>query len=239
MAQVSINDLENCVRLNDPSPIGSRSFCIVDKSRLKCHAFLCTTSETVDKILENLAIIIKKLVVLPQKLTAEIERSEQETISTMTNTAKDNNHSTVMTCPASPKAEKVFYINELLESNGVPEPPDISKLLNQKQSTKSEYHHFDFDLEIQEKSNNDDDKWASVPFDKVAFKLRKDTKKQVIVRIRQKESLKPLKIDRIFGMLMCPGRNLRESDMHLLEFYSNIDKSQAEVKGLSKHLKKY
>ena len=83
-------------------------------------------------------------------------------------------------------------------------------------------------MEIQEQ--NTDNQWSTVPFDKIAFKIRKDLQKKLKIRIKSSKidlAHNKLKIERCFGLLMCAGRSLREADMHLLEFSFKMDYTDA------------
>ena len=58
----------------------------------------------------------------------------------------------------------------------------------------------------------------SVSRDKDCFKLRSNVEKSVVISLCQvSDNLTQLKVDRCFGMLVSPGRNVRHSDMQLLE----------------------
>ncbi|KAK3713438.1 hypothetical protein QZH41_012477 [Actinostola sp. cb2023] len=71
---------------------------------------------------------------------------------------------------------------------------------------------FDVALDIQEEDSKG---FSAVPRDKVCFKLRQNLKKKVVVTVQQLTN-KHLIVERCFGLLLCPGRNVRNSDMHLL-----------------------
>lgn len=75
---------------------------------------------------------------------------------------------------------------------------------------------FEVGLEIRE----DDGKggYVYVPREKGCFKLRSNVEKQVVVTLCQvSENNVNLQVERCFGMLVSPGRNVRHSDMQLLE----------------------
>jgi len=66
-----------------------------------------------------------------------------------------------------------------------------------------------------------------VPRDKDCFKLRSNVEKCVVVTLCQiTDNLSTLNIERCFGMLVSPGRNVRHSDMQLLE---GVKMSQANM----------
>lgn len=62
---------------------------------------------------------------------------------------------------------------------------------------------------------------SSCPQDGGVFKLRHDLRKTLTVALSQTGN-RELKIDRCFGMLLSPGRNVKNSDMHLIEMVSVI-----------------
>ncbi|GFV39047.1 rab GTPase-activating protein 1 [Trichonephila clavipes] len=62
--------------------------------------------------------------------------------------------------------------------------------------------------------------YASCPKDKDYFKLRCKLEKSVVLTVQQISDNKELIIDRCFGLLISPGRNIRNSDMQLIEMMS-------------------
>uniref|UniRef100_A0A158R5T0 PID domain-containing protein n=1 Tax=Syphacia muris TaxID=451379 RepID=A0A158R5T0_9BILA len=58
------------------------------------------------------------------------------------------------------------------------------------------------------------------PQEKNCFKLRRDREKRVVVVLQQTSGPKPLVVKKCFGLLLAAGRNLRQSDMHLLDMQS-------------------
>ncbi|KAG8132896.1 hypothetical protein E2320_010718, partial [Naja naja] len=83
-------------------------------------------------------------------------------------------------------------------------------------SPDSDIFMFTVSLEVRE----DDGKgnFSPVPKDreKFYFKLKQGLEKKVVITIKQ-ISNKELAIERCFGMLLSPGRNVKNSDMHLLD----------------------
>lgn len=62
--------------------------------------------------------------------------------------------------------------------------------------------------------------FISVPRDKNFLKLRANVEKQVCLTINQVVSgtqQRILHLERCFGVLVCPGRNVKQSDMQLLD----------------------
>lgn len=64
--------------------------------------------------------------------------------------------------------------------------------------------------------------YSSIPRDKGGFKLRCDTVRKVMVSVRQptEEATTALVVERCFGLLVAPGKNVRHGDMTLLEMVS-------------------
>lgn len=61
---------------------------------------------------------------------------------------------------------------------------------------------------------------TSCPKDKEYFKVRCNLEKKIVVTVQQISSNKELQVDRCFGILVSPGRNVRHSDMQLIELES-------------------
>lgn len=74
-------------------------------------------------------------------------------------------------------------------------------------------------LDIKEEDPKNPGNFISVPKDKETFKLRKNLDKQIIITIQQLTN-QTLEIERCFGVLMCPGRNVSHKDMQLLQTIS-------------------
>lgn len=76
---------------------------------------------------------------------------------------------------------------------------------------------FTVNLEFRE----DDGKgsFSNCPRDKNVFKLRSDLEKRINLTVQQ-SGVKELKIERCFGLLVCPGRNVKNGDMTLIEMKS-------------------
>ncbi|GIY42432.1 rab GTPase-activating protein 1 [Caerostris extrusa] len=62
--------------------------------------------------------------------------------------------------------------------------------------------------------------YVSCPKDKDYFKLRCKLEKSVVLTVQQISDNKELVIDRCFGLLISPGRNVRNSEMQLIEMMS-------------------
>ena len=76
---------------------------------------------------------------------------------------------------------------------------------------------FEVTLEIKEKSESANT-YDLVPRQKGIFKLRSNVEKKVVVSVQQiSQNSCNLAVERCFGMLVSPGRNVRHADMQLLE----------------------
>ena len=88
--------------------------------------------------------------------------------------------------------------------------------------TAAAEHPYEFlvALEIKEKLTKTSNSYCAVPRDKSTFKIRANCNKQIAISITQKAKpeVVPLQIERCFGVLLSPGKLVRLSDMHLLDF---------------------
>ncbi|XP_072429451.1 rab GTPase-activating protein 1-like isoform X1 [Chiloscyllium punctatum] len=86
-------------------------------------------------------------------------------------------------------------------------------------SPEKDTYNFTVSLEVKE----DDGKgnFSAVPKDreKLYFKLRQGIEKKLIITVQQTSNCE-LAVERCFGMLLSPGKNVRNSDMHLLDMES-------------------
>ncbi|CAH2311235.1 rab GTPase-activating 1-like isoform X1 [Pelobates cultripes] len=80
---------------------------------------------------------------------------------------------------------------------------------------------FTFTVSLEVKEDDSKGNFSPVPKDrdKLFFKLRQGVEKKLVVTIQQ-VSNKELVVERCFGMLLSPGRNVKNSDMHLLDMES-------------------
>uniref|UniRef100_A0A915NWP7 Rab-GAP TBC domain-containing protein n=1 Tax=Meloidogyne floridensis TaxID=298350 RepID=A0A915NWP7_9BILA len=67
-------------------------------------------------------------------------------------------------------------------------------------------------------NNNNDGSYIDI--EQQGFFMRRDRDKLVLVMLKQTAGPRHLRVKNCFGMLLAPGRNLRQSDMHLLEMKS-------------------
>ncbi|KAJ6641996.1 Rab GTPase-activating protein 1 [Pseudolycoriella hygida] len=98
--------------------------------------------------------------------------------------------------------------------------------------TSAEYE-FIVSLEIREKMTKN--AFTSAPRDRSSFRLRCNTDKQVSITVKQTQSnkLPALFIERCFGVLLSPGKLVRQADMRLLDMvsmgYVKIDPPQTQT----------
>lgn len=79
---------------------------------------------------------------------------------------------------------------------------------------------FIFEVTMEIKEEDGKGGFSTVPKDRNCFKLRSNVAKQVCLSIQQvssKEGGVTLEVERCFGVLVSPGRNVKHSDMRLLE----------------------
>ncbi|EHA99733.1 RAB GTPase-activating protein 1-like protein, partial [Heterocephalus glaber] len=77
---------------------------------------------------------------------------------------------------------------------------------------------FTFSVSLEVKEDDGKGNFSPVPKDrdKFYFKLKQGIEKKVVITVQQLSN-KELAIERCFGMLLSPGRNVKNSDMHLLD----------------------
>ncbi|KAK3550022.1 hypothetical protein QTP86_018641 [Hemibagrus guttatus] len=78
---------------------------------------------------------------------------------------------------------------------------------------------FTVSLEIKEDDGKGTFSAVSKDKDRQSFKLRPGMDKKIVIYVQQ-TSNKELAIERCFGLLLSPGKNVRNSDMHLLDLES-------------------
>ncbi|XP_043274724.1 rab GTPase-activating protein 1-like isoform X1 [Venturia canescens] len=83
---------------------------------------------------------------------------------------------------------------------------------------------FIFEVTLEIKEEDGKGSYSTVPKDRNCFKLRSNVSKQVCFSIQQvsnKDGGNSLEVERCFGVLVSPGRNVKHSDMRLLEMQIN------------------
>ena len=86
---------------------------------------------------------------------------------------------------------------------------------------------FIFEVILEVKEEDGKGSYGTVPKDRNCFKLRSNVPKQVCLGIQQvsnKDGCSTLEVERCFGVLVSPGRNVKHSDMRLLEMVTKIIK---------------
>ncbi|XP_038613548.1 rab GTPase-activating protein 1-like isoform X1 [Tachyglossus aculeatus] len=80
---------------------------------------------------------------------------------------------------------------------------------------------FTFRVSLEVKEDDGKGNFSPVPKDrdKFYFKMKQGIEKKVVITVQQLSN-KELAIERCFGMLLSPGRNVKNSDMHLLDMES-------------------
>ncbi|KAF4521654.1 hypothetical protein B566_EDAN009387 [Ephemera danica] len=81
---------------------------------------------------------------------------------------------------------------------------------------------FTFEVHLEIKEEDSKGGYSAVPKDRSQFKLRAHTDKQLCLTVQQVSSgeQRALLVERCFGVLVSPGRNVRHADMQLLEMVS-------------------
>lgn len=88
---------------------------------------------------------------------------------------------------------------------------------------------FESTLEIKENDGTvEKPNWKLCPQHNGVFKVRRDREKKIVVQLKQVEGFL-LNIKKCFGMLLAAGRNLRHSDLQLLEMQRNETGSDSAV----------
>lgn len=115
--------------------------------------------------------------------------------------------------------------------NSAPILTSITSDMSGNPLTSAEYE-FIVSLEIREKVTKN--AYTSAPRDRSSFRLRCNTDKQVSITVKQTQSnkLPTLYIERCFGVLLSPGKLVRQADMQLLDMvsmgYMKGDQPQAQ-----------
>ncbi|KAK7495772.1 hypothetical protein BaRGS_00012992, partial [Batillaria attramentaria] len=79
--------------------------------------------------------------------------------------------------------------------------------------------HFTFTVGLEFKEDDGKGNYSTCPKDKNVFKLKVNTEKRLAITV-QHTGPHQLKIERCFGLLISPGRNVKHSDMQLIELVS-------------------
>lgn len=102
---------------------------------------------------------------------------------------------------------------------------------NKNTSTPPSRMEFQFESVLEIKENDgtvEKPNWKLCPQHDGVFKVRRDREKKIIVQLKQARGFL-LNIKKCFGMLLAAGRNLRHSDLQLLEMERNETSSDSAV----------
>ncbi|KAL3099475.1 hypothetical protein niasHS_002930 [Heterodera schachtii] len=88
--------------------------------------------------------------------------------------------------------------------------------------TSEELFEFETLIEIKERDarKGQEHGFSVCPMERNCFKMRRDREKRVVIMLRQTAGPRHLRVKKCFGLLLAAGRNMRQSDMHLLELKS-------------------
>lgn len=93
-------------------------------------------------------------------------------------------------------------------------------------SEMSSTHEYVFEVSLEIKEDDGKGAYTTVPRDRNCFKLRIDTEKELCLTVQLvSNNERQLEIERCFGVLVAAGRNVRHSDMQLLEMVKHFFKS--------------
>lgn len=81
-------------------------------------------------------------------------------------------------------------------------------------------HTFHFSVALEFKEMDAKGNFVACPKDKNVFKLRCNVEKKICIVVTQSNQSRELKIERCFGLLISPGRNVKDADMHLIDMVS-------------------
>uniref|UniRef100_A0A7E4ZY60 PID domain-containing protein n=1 Tax=Panagrellus redivivus TaxID=6233 RepID=A0A7E4ZY60_PANRE len=122
------------------------------------------------------------------------------------NAFRNTDPNVVPSMPSTPSAPNLAGAARI--GNATPAPMGIE-----------EEYQFEAFLELKEEDAKKG--FMLCPVERNCFKLRRDRERRVVVVIRQVSGPRPLAVKKCFGLLLAPGRNLREADMHLLDIESD------------------
>lgn len=228
------------VRGNKNSPDSSCfafTTCIGDSMenlRFSCHVFKCNLADAVSKILYSFWSVFNR----------EHQNQQQQQQQQLQNDQKQSNKRDSIavgqfSSVATNFLGSLYGMGSLQASNLSNITSSINvigKEINSTNSNQSTQFYSDFaikysnsrpedqyifraTLDIKEEDLKNPSNYVSVPKDKEAFKLRRNIEKQIVIQIQQLTN-QSLEIERCFGVLMCPGRNVSHKDMQLLQTLS-------------------
>jgi Rab GTPase-activating protein 1 len=195
-----------------------------------CHVFRCNLVDAVSKILYLFwsAFNNQKIQMNNQKRLSAANTNESSTGSSSTNSSTGQLSSLLGSLYGSlPQVGQ--NVSALMSSNSSNasnsnqnvnyNAPLADYAINYVNGSREDQYIFRATLEIKEEDPKNPSNYLSVPKEKEFFKLRKNLNKQINIQIQQLTN-QPLEIERCFGILMCPGRNVSHKDMQLLNTIS-------------------
>ncbi|EEC19025.1 RAB-6 GTPase activating protein, putative, partial [Ixodes scapularis] len=90
-------------------------------------------------------------------------------------------------------------------------------------------HTFEATLDVREEDQRGN--FSACARDKDCFKFRCNLEKVVQVTVQQTASTRELGIERCFGMLICPGRHVKHSDMQLIGMVMGTEPTAYQITG--------
>ncbi|CAK8675234.1 unnamed protein product [Clavelina lepadiformis] len=163
----------------------------------QCHVFRCDVPEAVRKVLYSFELAFQSIP------TSSPENPAQSAGLQLLKRSQIHDAETSATSIVSP-----------------------SEMLNPKLQLDVDESVYGFMLSLEIKEDDGKGGYATVPWDKNSscFKFRRNLEKKVIVTVTQTSNVE-LTIERCFGLLLTPGRNVKQSDMHLLD----MDRSSTDA----------
>ncbi|XP_068104258.1 rab GTPase-activating protein 1 isoform X1 [Hyperolius riggenbachi] len=123
----------------------------------------------------------------------------------------------VFRCEIQEAVSRILYSFATAFRRSIKQMPLIASI--PPQTPDSDIFTFSVSLEIKEDDGKGYFSAVSKDKDKQCFRLRQGADKKIVIYVQQ-TSNKELTIERCFGLLLSPGRDVRNSDMHLLELES-------------------
>lgn len=125
----------------------------------------------------------------------------------------------VFRCEIPEAVSKVMFC--FVQAFRKPELPSVPKSIPPPPSTIDATHQLTFELMLEIQEDDGKSNYNAVPRDRSFFKIRAGVEKKIVITVVQlSDNNLELPIERCFGLLVSPGRNVKHSDMHLLEMVS-------------------
>ncbi|XP_050389744.1 rab GTPase-activating protein 1 isoform X1 [Patella vulgata] len=111
--------------------------------------------------------------------------------------------------------------------------PRSTRTISTSSLQEAEQNHV-FTVGIEFKEDDGKGSYTACPKDKNIFKFKCNIEKRIVISVQQ-TGLSDLKIERCFGLLISPGRNVKHSDMQLIELVSMGYQSDGRSYTISGH----